>query len=382
MVKTAGEGLDVYFAELVDPRVERTKCHKLLDIVVIAILGVICGAEGWTDLEAFGEARLEWLQSFLELPNGIPSHDTFGRVFARLDPAQFARCFASWMQAVKQVTRGKVIAIDGKCLRHSFDGALGKAALHMVSAWATANHLVLGQQRVDSKSNEITAIPALLEQLAVQGCIVTVDAMGCQKEIASRIVAQGGDYVLALKENQPHLHEDVVSLFIWADNVGFEGIAHELAETTNASHGRIEVRHCWTISDPQCLEMIADHSEWCGLRTVIRVEARRTQGTQTSVETRYYISSLPDSVDDLAQRALESVRSHWDIENGLHWILDVVFREDDSRIRTGHAPENFAWLRRMALTLLRNETSQRKSVRAKRLRAGWDTDYLLKVLAF
>lgn len=381
MVQAAGEGLDVHFAELVDPRVERTKCHKLLDIVVIAILGVICGAEGWTHLEEFGEARLAWLQSFLELPNGIPSHDTFGRVFARLDPAQFARCFASWMQAVQQATQGEVIAIDGKCLRRSFDGVAGKAALHMVSAWATANHLVLGQQSVDSKSNEITAIPVLLEQLAVHGCIVTVDAMGCQKEIASQIVAQGGDYVLALKENQPHLYEDVVSLFTWADNVAYEGIAHELAETTNAAHGRIEVRCCWTISDPQCLAMIADRAQWANLRTVIRVQARRTQGTQTSEETRYYISSLPASVEHLAQRALESVRSHWDIENGLHWILDVVFHEDDSRIRTGHAAENFAWLRRMALTLLRNETSQRKSVRAKRLRAGWDTDYLLKVLA-
>jgi predicted transposase YbfD/YdcC len=376
-----GAAIADYFAEIEDPRVERTKDHELLDIIVIAICAVICGADGWTGMEAFGKAKLAWLETFLELPNGIPSHDTFGRVFARIDPQAFERCFLNWIRAVYEITAGQVIAIDGKCLRHSYDAQSKKAAIHMVSAWASENHLVLGQRKVDSKSNEITAIPALLDVLDLAGCIVTIDAIGCQKTFATQIVGQEGDYVLALKENQPHLYEDVVSLFQWADNIAFTDLAHDHTQQIGSGHGRVEIRECWTISDPEALAMIADHAEWTQLSTVVRVQATRIINEVRTSETRYYISSLSADTPHLADTALHAVRRHWSIENELHWVLDIAFREDDCRIRNGHGAENMAVLRHIALNLLKQESSKRLGVKNKRLLAGWNEDYLRKVLS-
>ena len=381
MSSAAAATIMEHFADIEDPRVDHTKDHDLLDIIIIAICAVICGADGWVGIERFGNAKLVWLETFLDLPHGIPSHDTFGRVFARVDPEALQRSFLAWMQAVQELTEGQVIAIDGKCLRRSFDTWTGKAAIHMVSAWASENHVVLGQRKVASKSNEITAIPALLELLAISGCIVTIDAMGCQKDIAEQIVDQDADYVLALKDNQPHLHEDVQKLFYWAANVEFEDIRHDRYREVDAGHGRIETRECWTISDPDCLAMLAKHREWQNLRTVIRVRAQRRVGEEVSTEERYYISSLAADTPDLAKTAAHAVRSHWGVENELHWVLDVRFREDDSRIRQGHAAENMAVLRHIALNLLKQETSRKVGIKNKRLEAGWNHEYLEKVLS-
>jgi predicted transposase YbfD/YdcC len=370
-----------HFADLADPRVERTKEHDLLNIITIAICAVVCGADGWTSVETFGKAKREWFETFLDLPHGIPSHDTFGRVFARLDPEAFQNCFLRWVQATSEVTAGQVIAIDGKCLRHSYDTWSSKAAIHMVSAWASENHLVLGQRKVEAKSNEITAIPALLALLEISGCIVTIDAMGCQKAIAQQIVDQDAYYVLALKDNQAHLHDDVQRLFEWADNLDFEDIAHDTFHETGKGHGRVEIRVGWTLSAPECLTMLADYAAWPQLRTVIRVQATRIIGEQCTTETRYYISNLPADTPHLARTAMYAVRRHWSIENEVHWVLDIAFREDDCRIRAGSAAENMAVLRHIALNLLKQESSKRLGIKNKRLLAGWDNDYLFKVLA-
>ena len=356
---------------------DRTKLHKLLDIVVMAICAVICGADGWVEVEAFGHAKHKWLKTFLELPNGIPSHDTFGRVLGVLDPDQFQSCFLSWITAVSQVTQGQVIAIDGKTLRRSHDKALGKRAIVMVSAWATANRLVLGQVKVDDKSNEITAIPELLQALDISGCILSIDATGCQKEIAAETVGQDADYVLALKENQGRLYEDVVLLFDDLEASQFSAYEYDHELTVNKDHGRIEIRQCWTIADPEVLSHLRNAGEWEKLTTVAKVQAERHIGTEKTIEDRYYLSSLEGN----AQRLLDATRTHWQIENGLHWVLDIAFREDECRIRKEHGAENFATLRHIALNLLKQEKTAKMGVKAKRLRAGWDEDYLLKVLS-
>jgi predicted transposase YbfD/YdcC len=363
-----------YFADLEDPRIDRTKLHPLINILVIALCAAICGADSWTDVELFGESKREWFAKFLDLTNGIPSHDTFGRVFALLNAEQFQRCFINWVQAVCEVLQGQVVAIDGKTLRRSHNRTIGKDAIHMVSAWATKNQLVLGQVKVDDKSNEITAIPALLDLLELSGCIVTIDAIGCQKEIVQKIVDQGADYVLALKANQGTLHADAQTLFDDARAIDFADCDYH--RTVDKGHGRIEIRECWVTAHPEYLAALYKPEQWAGLQTVSMVRAERRVGERRETETRYYISSLPGN----AKQHLNAVREHWHVENRLHWQLDVTFREDESRIRTGNAAQNMAVLRHMALNLLKQEQSTKRSIRAKRLKAGWDEDYLAKVL--
>lgn len=358
-----------HFSQIEDPRRDHGKRHVLEEILVLTICAVICGADSFVAVEGFGKAKIDWLRRFLTLPNGIPSHDTLGAVFARLNPRQFEQCFLDWVNAVFERTTGNVIAIDGKTLRRSYDRNSKKAALQMVSAWASSNHLVLGQVAVDDHSNEITAIPQLLEVLDVQGCIVTIDALGCQQDIAAQIIDQGGDYVLAVKANQGGLFTEVHQCFadIAADGMRFY-------ETEEQGHGRTETRWYWmTETLPWPLRRI----HWKGLRSMGVVETSRTVGEKYSVERRYYISSLPAD----AERLAEAVRGHWHIENRLHWVLDVAFREDESRIRTGHAAENMAVVRRIALNLLRQDTSVKLGVANKRLKAGWDEQYLLKILS-
>jgi predicted transposase YbfD/YdcC len=362
-----------HFCDLDDPR-RYNRRHLLLDIVVIAICAVVCGADDWGAVEEYGQARYEWLKGFLTLPHGIPSDDTFGRVFARLNAQQFQGRFITWVQEVFEITKGQVIPIDGKALRRSHDRAIGKDAISMVSAWATKNQLVLGQIKVDDKSNEITAIPALIDLLELSGCIVTIDAIGCQKEIAEKIIGQGADYVLALKANQGRVYADAQTLFEDAEAIDFEGCDYH--KTVDKGHGRIEIRECWTTAHPEYLAALYKPEQWAGLQTVVMVRAERRTAEKTETETRYYISSLPGD----AKRNLTAVRDHWHIENRVHWILDVTFREDDCRLRKGNGAQNFALLRHIALTLLKQERTLKRGIKNKRLRCGWDLDYLLKVL--
>ena len=365
-----------HFANLEDPRVERTKLHSLLSIVTIALCAVICGADTWDDIEEFGKAKADWLSSFLHLPNGIPSHDTFNRVFQALDPKQFQTCFLNWMKTVAEVLPTQVIALDGKTARGSRDKTSSKAAIHMVSAWATANRLVLGQVKVDAKSNEITAIPELLRALSIEGCIITIDAMGTQREIAKQILKQGGDYVLALKKNQETLYQDVVEMFDHAEAGTIEELVVEDAQTIDKGHGRIDIRRYRVIPDADVLAWLQEGHNWPGLAAIGMVEAERRIGDKRTVETRYYLLSR-----HLKARAFgEAVRSHWGIENQVHWVLDVAFHEDRSRIRAGYAAENFAVLRHLALNLIRQHKTKGLSIRTRRMKAAWDNDYLLQVL--
>ena len=364
--------LIAHFAGLDDPRIERQKRHKLIDILVIAICAVLSGAEGVAAIEDFGHKRRAWLEQLLELPNGIPSHDTFTRVFRLLNPVQFQTCFLQWIQAVAVATKGEVVAIDGKRLRRSFEKATGKSAIHMVSAWATEQGLVLGQCKVDKKSNEITAIPQLLEILDLTGCIVTIDAIGCQRAIADQITEGGGDYVLMVKGNQKTLHQDIQALFAAAREEVSPSAIWEYEEQQGKGHGREEIRRHWQTNEIATLQ---ETHAWPGLVSVGRVEATRMCPTKTSIEQRFYVTSLEVDAPTFAH----AVRAHWGIENRLHWSLDVTFREDASRLRKGHGPENFAVLRHIALNLLRREPSP-KSLPRKRLACAWDPDYLLQVL--
>jgi predicted transposase YbfD/YdcC len=362
-----------HFGELVDPRINRQKLHLLTDIVVVTICAVICGADEWTEIAEFGRAKEKWFRTILELPNGIPSHDTFGRVFSLLDPEQFRLCFQRWIQCVRTKTNGEVIAIDGKALRGSFDTASSKAAIHMVSAWSSKNRLVLGQIKVDEKSNEITAVPRLLELLDLSGCIVTMDAMGCQKEHAKQIISKNADYVFALKGNQGNFHEEVQEFYLDAIKFGFENVPHQLlTDLPDKDHGRIETRKYWLITD---VSMVSKSDQWRGLNGVGMVEATRMENGRTSKETRFFCTSLRD-----VETFSRAVREHWGIENGLHWNLDVSFNEDDSRIRKDNAPENLARVRHVALNLLKQETSVKIGIKGKRLKAGWNEAYLAKVL--
>ncbi len=366
-----------HFGALEDPRIERAKRHALVDIITIALCAVICGADTWVEVEEVGKAKQAWFATFLALPNGIPSHDTFGRVCAALDGGQVATCFRGWVAAIaaRTGTTGQVIAVDGKTVRRSHDRGAGKGALHLVSAWACANRLVLAQVPVTATSNEITALPVILRMLALKGCIVTIDAMGCQTEVAQTIRAGEGDYVLALKKNQGRLHGDVEGLFAEALAAPDGGLAPDTHRAVDGGHGRIDIRQAWVITDPATLRYLDPDGRWPDLRCVGMVQAERRVGTAVSHETRSYISSLAAS----ARTLNDAVRSHWGIENKVHWVLDIAFREDESRARTGHSAHNMAILRHIALNLLRQETTARCGIKARRLKAGWDLPYLLKV---
>jgi predicted transposase YbfD/YdcC len=362
-----------YFSDVEDPRSDN-KRHLLLDIIVIAICAAICDANTWTDVELFGNAKEQWFRTFLELPHGIPSHDTFSRVFGLIDAEQFQARFRDWIAAVEERTKGEIIALDGKQLRRSHDKAEGKKAIYMVSAWASENSLVLGQRKVDDRSNEITAVPQLLEMLEVAGCIVTTDAMNCQTETAEKVIENDADYVFVVKDNQPRLLEAIRGLFDDPDEMRWVDTDYD--RTVDGNHGRIETRQCWTTSDPEYLAYIASFAEWPGLQSIGMIEAKRRTKKGTSVKRRYFISSLASNATQL----LHAVRTYWGIENKLHWVLDLAFREDESRIRKGNGPQNSAVLRHIALNLLRREDTAKISIRAKRKKAGWDNDYLLKVL--
>jgi len=377
MPKKPLEAIEEHFGKVSDPRVDRTKDHKLIDIIAIAVCAVICGAEGWVDIELYGKSKQPWLSTFLELPNGIPSHDTFGRVFSLLDAQQFQLAFYEWVFAVNEIVQGQVINIDGKCLRGSDDKYLGKRAIYMVSAWAEANELVLGQRKVNEKSNEITAIPELLKLLAIAGCIVTIDAIGTQTSIAQTIIEAGADYVLSVKDNQGHLFEDISVLFAVDQAQDFKYATFQHEKDTHKGHGRIEVRECWSTSSPEYLTLIRNAQNWAGLQSIAMVVCTRIVGDKQTKRVRFYISSLPSN----AQRILEIVRKHWAIENELHWVLDVALNEDHSRVRKDHAPENLAVIRHIALNLLKQEKTAKGGIHAKQLQAAWKEDYLLKVLA-
>lgn len=376
MSETEPRSLQDCFKDLPDPRMEGKCDHKLIDMVVITVCAVLCGAEGWTGVETFGKSKENWLRSFLDLEHGIPSHDTFGTVFARVNGEAFQTRFVRWMEQVMTRTSGQVVAIDGKTLRRSHDRTIGKDAIHMVSAWASGNGMVLGQRKVNDKSNEITAIPELLRLLDVSGCIVTIDAMGCQKAIAQTIRDEKADYVLRVKDNQSNLKQDIDDWFAYGDQQQFAEMHMDYHETIEKSRGRIEIRRCWAIADPLAFEYIRHHDGWADLNTIIRVERECRLTDKTTRETAYYISSLPAD----AERLLAATRHHWAIENSFHWVLDVTFNEDASRIRSGDGAQNMAVFRSLALNLLKNDDSK-GSLKQKRFRAALDEDFLFNLIS-
>jgi predicted transposase YbfD/YdcC len=389
-----------YFEPLPDPRIDRTRRHKLADIVTITICAVIAGADDWEAVASFGRANEEWFGTFLELPGGIPAHDTFWRVFRALDSTSFELCFSEWTSALRrhlasvaseanpgEASVPEVIAIDGKQVRRSHDRCMGSSAIHLVSAWATQSGLVLGQVKLDAKESEIVAVPELLQQLHVAGVIVTLDALNCQVRTAQTIVDKRGDYLLALKENQPALHEEVALLFDDLAASGFSAYEHSFSQTVTSGHGRIETRRCWVISDKTWIDRLPAAQRWPKLTALIKIESQRRiknaaaatandPAAHVSRETRYYIASA----DLDAATVIAITRAHWEIENSLHWILDMAFREDDSRVRKDNGAENFAILRRIALNLIKQEKSVKLGVKNKRLKAGWDHNYLLLLL--
>lgn len=356
-----------YFSSVEDPRVDRTKDHLLSDIIFITIAAVICGAETWNDIEMYGKSKESWLRNHLQLPNGIPSHDTFNRVYSAIDPRKLEDCFLNWVKAVSELTNGEIISIDGKCIRGSKKTS-SKSMVHMVSAWAHSNHMVLGQVKTDDKSNEITAIPKLLEILAIKGCIITIDAMGCQTEIAEKIIEKEADYILAVKGNQGTLEQGI------NDTLRFSKPT-DTYEETDVGHGRIEIRKCLVYTDLSHIDNVA---KWKNLRSLVKIESmRHIKSTgQEQRETRLYISSI----EPFAKKISESIRAHWGVENSLHWVLDIAFGEDKSSKTNQNAVENFSIINRIALNLLKNEKSKKIGVKGRRLTAGWDNDFLIKIL--
>jgi predicted transposase YbfD/YdcC len=363
-----------FFGDLTDPRRDHTKRHSLLDIFILALCATLGGADGWADSERFGKAKLDFFRQFLPLPNGIPSHDTFGRVFALLDPSVLLARIQSWLAAFRAAVDRELVAIDGKTLRGSFDSAAGRDPLHLVSAWAAEARLVLGQVSTDAKSNEITAIPLLLELLDLDGCVVTLDAMGCQKDIAAAVRTRGADYVLTVKENQPGLHRTVHEAFVAHAEGDFADPTVRRLKTVERGHGRHETREYFVAAAPAGLIRAG---QWRDLRSIGLVVRTRVADGRVSEEVLYYLTSLPPKVKAFAR----AVRGHWEIENRLHWSLDVTFAEDQSRVRTGHGPANLGMLRRLALSILQQDTSSKDSLRGKRLSAGWDMGRLLSILA-
>lgn len=368
-----------HFADLPDPRRAQGKRHRLSDMIVVAVCAVICCADSWSDVADFGRAKLKWFRTFLDLPHGIPCTDTFERVFARLDPDAFERCFMNWTQALAGRSRGRLVAIDGKKIRRSFEHAWDHStATHLVSAFVHENETVLGQLSVDCKENEIVAIPRLLELLDLSGATVTIDAIGCQTQIAEKIVGNGGDYLLAVKENQPALHGQIKRNLDEMVLENFAGVRHGFVQTVDGDHGRIETRRVWVTDQLDDWLDAEQRVRWAGLKSVAVVEAQREIPLKpTSVERRYFISSLAGTD---ASRMADAIRGHWSVENKLHWALDVSFAEDQSRQRKHHSAENFSRLRRIALNLLRREKTKKRGIKGKRLNAAWDHDYLLKLL--
>ena len=363
-----------HFSDLPDPRSGNNISHRLLNIITITICAVICGADTWVDVEQFGRAKGRWFETFLDLKHGVPSHDTIGRVFRLLDPDEFEPRFYQWTQRICELVAGEVLAVDGKQLRRSKDGALGLEGIYMVNVWATANRLSLAQAKVEDHSSEVTAIPLLLKLLEIEDTVITIDAMGCQTDIVEVIIDQHADYVIAVKGNQDTLLDDIQAAFETEQaqrNADYDRVV-------NKGHGRIEIRECWVVNDADVLAYINEYKAWSGLASLVKVSSERRHLTigKTEQQTRYFISSLEAD----ASRLLTAVRAHWQVENSLHWVLDMAFREDECRVRKDHAPQNFALVRQVALNLLKRETSLTVGMSAKRKRAGWDEDYLIKVL--
>jgi predicted transposase YbfD/YdcC len=372
MSNEAHSNIEQCFGALNDPREGQNIQHKLLDIITIAICGMLCGADNWVDIEMFGQAKQEWLSSFLELGHGIPSHDTFGRVFRALNATEFEASFTDWTRAICELSAGSILSVDGKQMRRSKDGLLGRDGIYMVSVWAGANNLVLAQDKVDDHTNEITVIPDLLKLLDISGSVVTIDGIGCQTEIVNTIIEQGADYMIAVKANQETLFDDVQAAF----GPTTREFAPAYHKTIEKGHGRIEIRECWVCQLPDVLDFIVDYKVWSGLRSLVKVVAERRWPDKVEHDTRFFISSLQADPKQL----LAIVRAHWQIENKLHWVLDIAFRQDENRVRKDNAPNNLAVLQHIALNLLKQDTSLKVGLKAKRLRAGWDNAYLLKVL--
>lgn len=367
--------IEEHFSQIKDPRLERTKLHQLIDIITITICAVICGAESWDDIEYFGECKYKWFKSFLSLPNGIPSHDTFNRVFAQINPQELEKCFSDWVKSISSLLPGEQIAIDGKTLRHSYDHSSEQKAIVMVSGFARESGLVLAQRKVSKKSNEITAVPELLKVLELSGAIVTLDAMGCQTKIVSQIVNQKADYLITLKKNQSGLYKRVDELFKLALSDRKNEQFSSNYSVFESDHGRTEQRHYHVLNDIG--ELVDSSKKWSNFNSAIRVEySRRLKNGETKCESRYFITSLSQNAEQLA----EYIRGHWAIENQLHWILDVDFNEDNSRIRKDNAPENLAIIRHIALNILKQDKHIKASIRGKRKCAGWDNSYLVKLL--
>jgi predicted transposase YbfD/YdcC len=377
---TAIDQMFACFAVVHDPRRQHpTTLHALETILTVTILATICGAQNWVEIASWGQAKAPWLAEFLDLTHGIPSHDTFGRVFAVLDPVRLHQAFVTWMQALADLSQG-IVALDGKTIRRSLDSADGKGPIHVVNAWASANEVVLAQFKVDAKTNEITALPELLRMLNLAGAVVTIDAMGCQVDIARQIHEQGADYVLSVKENQPSLYHDCADLFVWlrGPHPLDQPVAFGYDEQVDGGHGRIEIRRVWSTA---VLDGLGACERWPALASLGMVESIRQLGAEESVEQRYYISSLPGTTDNDAKRLNCLIRTHWEIENRVHWVLDVAMGEDANRTRKGESAQNLALMRKLALNLLRQEQSVQVGIAAKQKRAGWDHDYLLKILS-